>query len=261
MFEIKLPTNYSQTNHIYIYIYINRFWYWITHDSWYAIKHQPTIQSCLFIYSFCASLLYPHKLWMIVLFLSIHRPLWLCCIAEKDNNIDAWKYNLLLSFPLITQNVWTGKGERESRKRLSLHTQGQTVRIFCEISLLFSCLGRNLPCHIILQTPTQTHVVTSHFSCYLHVARGHVRKLTNTLEADTIKQMDERKILKGVSQENEKTTRNQTIDQKSHQRDKDGNPPSQIRGTVFEVNGGGTSTNRSENKKTNDVAKGLISQG
>ena len=46
-------------------------------------------------------------------------------------------------------------------------------------------------------------------------------KYLGILEADTIKQVElKEKNLKIVSQENEKTTRNQTVQQESHRRDK-----------------------------------------
>ena len=75
------------------------------------------------------------------------------------------------SFSFITQNIRTDKSERKSRRRLSLHTQECTVRIFRETSLLFYPLGRNLCGFIIFRTPTQIIAVTSP-TCYLHVARG-----------------------------------------------------------------------------------------
>ena len=72
---------------------------------------------------------------------------------------------------------------------------------------------------------------------------------------------DERKNLKSVSQKNEKTSRNQSILQKSHERNKHLVCPSRkILGTILEVDEGRTSTNGPKNKKTRDDAYGLTSQ-
>ena len=75
------------------------------------------------------------------------------------------------------------------------------------------------------------------------------------LEANTIKQAEKKKI---VSLTNGKTARNQTLQQKSHQREKHSNClPCKILGTILEMDEGKTSTNRLEDKKTIDDAQGL----
>ena len=70
-------------------------------------------------------------------------------------------------------------------------------------------------------------------------------KYLGILEADTIKQVEmKEKNYKRVSQESEKTTRNQTTWQKSHQRDKYlGCPPRKILGMILKEDEGITSTN------------------
>ena len=82
------------------------------------------------------------------------------------------------------------------------------------------------------------------------------------LEANTVKQVEmKEQIKKRISQEKEKTTRNQTIQQKSHYRDKNlGCHPSKILGNILKVDEGKTSTNGLENKKTIDDTWGLTSQ-
>ena len=56
------------------------------------------------------------------------------------------------------------------------------------------------------------------------------------LEADTIKKVHMKDDLKRISQENEKTTRDKTLQQKPHQRNKYlGCAPSQIFGTLSQV--------------------------
>ena len=63
-------------------------------------------------------------------------------------------------------------------------------------------------------------------------------KYLGILDADTIKQskMKQRKNVFKIPQENQKTTRNQTTWQKSHQRDKyQGYPPHKILGTILNV--------------------------
>ena len=78
-------------------------------------------------------------------------------------------------------------------------------------------------------------------------------KYLGILEADTIKQVEIKKIWKIASQENEKTIRNQTTKQKSHQKDKHlGCSPCKILWAILELDKGRTSTNGPENKKTND---------
>ena len=81
-------------------------------------------------------------------------------------------------------------------------------------------------------------------------------KYLGKVEADAIKQAEmKEKKNKRVSQENEKTTPNQTIWQKSHQRDKNlGCPTRKILGTILEVDEERTLTNEPENKKSNDNA-------
>ena len=70
-------------------------------------------------------------------------------------------------------------------------------------------------------------------------------KYLGILEADTIKQL----------QENAKTTRDKTLQQKPHQTNKYlGWTPSKIFGTLSQVDPRGTSTNGPKNKKTNDHA-------
>ena len=65
---------------------------------------------------------------------------------------------------------------------------------------------------------------------------------------------DERKNFKRIPQENEKITRNQTISQKSHQRNKYlGCPPRKVLGNILKVDKR-TSTNEPENEKTHNDA-------
>ena len=79
-------------------------------------------------------------------------------------------------------------------------------------------------------------------------------KFLGILEKDIIKQVEMKGNIFKKSQENGKTTGNQTMLQKSYQRDK---PlrflPRKILGTILKVNEGRTSTNGQEIKKTHDV--------
>ena len=62
---------------------------------------------------------------------------------------------------------------------------------------------------------------------------------------------------KRVPQTNKKTSRNQTLQQKSHQRNKQLScPPCKILGTILKMDMGRTQTNGSEDKKVDD-AQGL----
>ena len=81
-------------------------------------------------------------------------------------------------------------------------------------------------------------------------------KYLGIFKADAIKQAEmKEKILKRVTQKNEKTTQNQTIQQKSHQRDKYLDCLyRKIFGTILKVDQRRTSTNGQENKKTNGDA-------
>ena len=80
-------------------------------------------------------------------------------------------------------------------------------------------------------------------------------KYLRILEEDTIKDAEMKKKIERVFQENEKTTRNQAILQKPHQRDKHLDCyPCKILGTILKVDKGRTSTNGLENRKTNDDA-------
>ena len=73
-------------------------------------------------------------------------------------------------------------------------------------------------------------------------------KYLGILEADTIKQMEMKE--KRIPQENKKITRNQTMWQNSHQRDKHlGCPSRGIHQTILKVDERRTFTNRPENKK------------
>ena len=81
------------------------------------------------------------------------------------------------------------------------------------------------------------------------------------LEVDTIKQVGMKEKIKKVSQENKKTTQNQIMSQKSHQRSKHlGCFPCQMLRMILKVNKGRTSTNLPENKKTNNDAWSLTSE-
>ena len=63
------------------------------------------------------------------------------------------------------------------------------------------------------------------------------------------------KNLKSVSQENKKTNGNQTISEKSHQRNKHLDcPPCKIHRTILKADEGRTSTNGPKNQKTHDDA-------
>ena len=93
-----------------------------------------------------------------------------------------------------------------------------------------------------------------------HSEKRNLQVIENTVNGHHQTSRDE-KNLKRVSQENEKTTRNQTIEKKVHQRDKHQPcPPRKILGIIFNAEKGRTSTNGSENKKTHDNAQGLTSQ-
>ena len=79
------------------------------------------------------------------------------------------------------------------------------------------------------------------------------RKVINTMEYwlwTPSNKGRERKYLKRIPQENEKTTQNQTTKQKSHQRDKH-------LVTILKMDGKRTSTNGPENKKTHANQKTL----
>ena len=84
-------------------------------------------------------------------------------------------------------------------------------------------------------------------------------KYLGILKVDTINLVEmKEKIKKPETQENEKTTRNQTILQEAHKQNKHlGYPRRKILRNILEVDDGRTSTNRPENKKTNDDAKNL----
>ena len=61
---------------------------------------------------------------------------------------------------------------------------------------------------------------------------------------------------------NEKTSWNQALLQKSHQKNKQlGIPSCKILGTIFKMDEGGTQTNREEGKKVDDDAQGFTSEG
>ena len=60
---------------------------------------------------------------------------------------------------------------------------------------------------------------------------------------------------------NEKTSRNQALQQKSHQRGKHlGSPPCKILVTILKMDERGTQTNGPENKKIDDDTQGLTSE-
>ena len=81
-------------------------------------------------------------------------------------------------------------------------------------------------------------------------ALGYIGSGQNQISGD-----ERKKKLKWVSQENDKTTRNQTIQQKSNQRDKhQGCSPCKILGTILEMDEKRTLTNGPEKNKTNDDA-------
>ena len=75
------------------------------------------------------------------------------------------------------------------------------------------------------------------------------------MEADTIKHAEMKEKNKRIVQENEKTSRNQTTEQTSYQRDEYlGCLPCMILGIILEVNEGRTLSNEPENQKTHDYA-------
>ena len=79
-------------------------------------------------------------------------------------------------------------------------------------------------------------------------------KYLGMLEGDTIKQMEMKEKIKKASQ-------NQVLQQESHQRDKHiGCSPCKVLGTNLEMYERRTSTNRPEDKKTNDDAQGFTSK-
>ena len=95
------------------------------------------------------------------------------------------------------------------------------------------------------------------------VIRTHPEKETykymGILEADTIKQYNQHKKI--IFQKSKKITSDKTLLQEPYQRDKYlGCLPSQLLGTILEIDQRTTYTNRPENKKTNDHAQGTASQ-
>ena len=83
--------------------------------------------------------------------------------------------------------------------------------------------------------------------------KGNLQILENIGSGHHQTSEDERKNLKRVHQENEETSENQTIEQKSNPRDKHrGCPPCQILGTILEEDER-TSAKGPENRKTHDI--------
>ena len=80
-------------------------------------------------------------------------------------------------------------------------------------------------------------------------------KFFGILESDTINHVEVKEKKKRIPKENEKTTRNQTIKQKSCQKDKYQDcTPHNILGTILKVDERKTSTNGPENKKILEMA-------
>ena len=90
----------------------------------------------------------------------------LCCIAEKDNNADVWKYNLLLFFSFYQPKCTCAlsererERERESRRRPRRTLTEWTVRFFCETTMSFCFWSKSSQVYIIFWTSMQILVVT-----------------------------------------------------------------------------------------------------
>ena len=82
-------------------------------------------------------------------------------------------------------------------------------------------------------------------------------KYLGILEADTIKQAEIKEKIRRAPQKNKKTSQNQTLPQKSHQRDKhQDSPPCKILRTILNMDKGRTQTNGPKKKNVNNNAQG-----